>query len=148
MQFWGWFLAFSLLAVSWAAADIPGLSYYKAGNPTTLAGSDYAWWYGCSPTSAGMMMGYYDRKGYGGLSYANLLPGAVAEQQTYGKPGALVNNIIASPGHVTDFYSGGYVASGDDAPQSWHNFTSGRLHGHQPGCLWQLKRLDHFLLLD
>ena len=39
---------------------------------------NYEWWYGCSPTSTGMMMGYYDRNGYRGVSYANLVPGAVA----------------------------------------------------------------------
>jgi hypothetical protein len=120
----GMVLAFSLLVVSWAAADISGLSYYQAGNPTTLAASDYAWWYGCSPTSAGMMMGYYDRKGYGGMSYGNLVPGGVAEQQTYGNPGALANKIIASPDHIADFYSGGLNASGDDKAPPWHNFNS------------------------
>jgi hypothetical protein len=117
-------LAFSLLVVSGAAADISGLSNYKTGSITTLTGSDYAWWYGCSPTSAGMMMGYYDRMGYGGMSYGNLVPGGVAEQQTYGNPGALANKIIASPGHVNDFYSGGYGALGDDNAQPWHSFNS------------------------
>ena len=39
----------------------------------------YVWWYGCAPTSAGMMMGYYDQKGYGGLSYGNLVSGGTAE---------------------------------------------------------------------
>ena len=32
----------------------------------------YDWWYGCSPTSAGMIMAYYDRNGYGGLAAQNI----------------------------------------------------------------------------
>ncbi len=81
-------------------------------------GGDYDWWYGCSPTSAGMMMGYYDRNGYGGLGYSNLVPGGVAEPETFVGPptgwAALANNAIASSRHVSDYYSGGYGASGDD----------------------------------
>lgn len=75
---------------------------------------DYAWWYGSAPTSAGMMMGYYDINGYGGLLYDNLVPGGTAELSNYGNPGALANNIIASPGHKNDFYKSGYGGSGDD----------------------------------
>lgn len=89
----------------------------------------YEWWYGCSPTSAGMMMGYYDINGYGGLRYDNLVPGGVAELSTFGNSGALANQIIASSGHITDFYggespSGGYNKSGDDLPAPHHSFNS------------------------
>jgi len=98
-----------------------GVNYVRAGGNLANTG-DYAWWYGCSPTAAGMMMGYYDRNGYG-----NLVPGGVAESETYVGPptgwGALANNTIASQGHVTDFYSGGYGASGDDLPGPWHSFN-------------------------
>ena len=70
----------------------------------------YHWWYGCSPTSAGMLMGYYDRNGYGGLSYSNLIAG-VAETSTYpDTPGVWQYNAqyaIASPGHVNQFWPGG-----------------------------------------
>jgi len=76
--------------------------------------ADYEWWYGCAPTAAGMVMGHYDRNGYGGLDYGNLLPGAVAESSTFGNPDALANSIIASEGHITDFYRNGYMALGDD----------------------------------
>ncbi len=75
---------------------------------------DYDWWYGCSPTSAGMMMGYYDINGYSGLRYDNLVPGGTAELNTFGSGSFAVNDIIASSGHIADFYSGGYLASGDD----------------------------------
>ena len=52
-----------------------------------------------------MMMGYYDRNGYDGLYYTNLVPGGVAETSTFGSPGALANKIIASHGHQYDFYN-------------------------------------------
>ncbi len=88
--------------------------------------SDYAWWYGCSPTSAGMMIGYYDRNGYNGLYYSNLVPGGVAETSTYGMAPwtALVDPVIASQRHVADFYPGGYDASGDDVTPPHHSFDS------------------------
>lgn len=79
---------------------------------------DYEWWYGCSPTAAGMLLGYYDINGYGGETYRNLVPGAVAEISTFpsteGSWDYNVQHIIASPRHVSDFYGGGYLASGDD----------------------------------
>lgn len=89
----------------------------------------YDWWYGCSPTSAGMMMGYYDINGYDGLRYDNLVPGGVAELSTFGNSGALANQIIASPGHITDFYGGespsdGSNKSGDDLSAPYHIFDS------------------------
>jgi hypothetical protein len=81
---------------------------------------DYEWWYGCSPTAAGMLMAYYDINGYGGMTYQNLLPGAVAEASTFpsteGQWDYAVQDIIASQRHVGDFYAGGYLASGDDLP--------------------------------
>jgi hypothetical protein len=79
---------------------------------------DYEWWYGCSPTAAGMLMGYYDINGYGGQTYRNLVPGAVAEISTFpsteGSWEYNVQRIIASPRHASDFYRAGYLASGDD----------------------------------
>lgn len=85
---------------------------------------DYDWWYGCSPTSAGMMMGYYDINGYAGLSYDNLVPGGTAELSSFGNSSALVNNIIASQGHISDFYYKGYGASDDDIEPPFHEFNS------------------------
>lgn len=79
---------------------------------------DYEWWYGCSPTAAGMLIGYYDINGYRGETYRNLVPGAVAEISTFPSTEGSWDNhaqyIIASPRHVSDFYGGGYLASGDD----------------------------------
>jgi hypothetical protein len=87
---------------------------------------DYSLWYGCSPTAAGMLMGHYDRNGYGGWSYAGLVPGAIAEPETFVGPAtgwsARVNHVIASPGHVDDFYRGGVGAHGDDVNPPQHEF--------------------------
>ncbi len=85
---------------------------------------DYNWWHGCSPTSAGMMMGYYDINGYGGLYYDNLVPGGQAELSTFGPGPYIANDAIASSGHISDFYSGGYGVSGDDVISSPHQFDS------------------------
>jgi len=65
----------------------------------SLTAPDYNWWYGCSPTSAGMMMGYYDNNGYD-----NLVPGGTAELSNYGNPSAIANDTIASAGHIADFW--------------------------------------------
>ena len=97
---------------------VVGLSYAREGGvlPNTAA---YKWWYGCSPTSAGMAMAYYDLNGYGGLSYSNLVAGGVAETTTFPSTAGtwtyLAQYAIASEGHVVDFYSAGYKGSGDDA---------------------------------
>ncbi len=95
-------------------ADGEQIGFHRAAGilPDT---ADYDWWYGCSPTSAGMMMGYYDRNGYDGVSYDNLVPGGVAESSSYGGGGLglLCNQIIASAGHIADFWVG-YGQSGND----------------------------------
>lgn len=85
-----------------------------------------------------MMMGYYDINGYAGGNYENLVPGDTAETQTYsGTTGwaSLANNIIASSGHVTDFYNSGtdirtpdpgdgpYLDAGDDLLGPHHSFN-------------------------
>ena len=80
---------------------------------------NYDWWYGCSPTSAGMMMCQYDRNGFD-----NLIPGGLAETNSYGggggldfdldpTPDLLCNKAIASAGHIADFWVG-YGQSGND----------------------------------
>jgi hypothetical protein len=78
---------------------------------------DYNWWYGCSATSAGMMMGYYDIHGYDGLGYPNLVPGGTAELDTYpsGAPSGtyIAQAAIASDGHIADFWIG-YGSSDPD----------------------------------
>lgn len=98
----------------------------RLGVTLSLPG-DYDWWYGCAPTSAGMMLGHYDVHGYAGTPYSNLVPGGNAENQTFsGTTGwsALVNSVIASTGHVADFYKTppGYGGFGDDNSPPTHTF--------------------------
>lgn len=116
-----WAVASPLLGTGTVTVDGKELGYMRQG----LAAPNYAWWYGCSPTSAGMMIGYYDRNGYAGLFYSNLLPGGLAEMNTFGNPAALANGMIASPGHIADFYKTppGYGGSGDDNAAPWHAFN-------------------------
>ncbi len=120
-----------LLAVTGASAKEIG--FFQQGG-VNLPGPSYGWWYGCSPTSAGMMVGYYDRHGYGGKSYDNLVPGGVAEVSTvYGDAArnALIKDVIASQAHVDDFYSSDnncgfdkYGNFGDDRPGPHHSPNS------------------------
>jgi hypothetical protein len=87
------------------------VNFCRQGGAATLSNAgDYMWWYGCSATSAGMIMGYYDRNGYQGASYPNLVKGGVAEATD----GPLARAAIASTRHIADFYPGGFGASGDD----------------------------------
>jgi hypothetical protein len=99
--------------------------------------SDYGWWYGCSVTSAGMMIGHYDRNGYGGLQYPSLVPGGVAQTTTWAPwpDGHPARSAMASTGHQQDFYSAGtygyntggtsgngFGLSGDDLAGPHHSF--------------------------
>jgi len=110
------------LSVTPVKADItnssaPELVYHDVGD--ILSGSpNYDWWYGCSPTSAGMMMGYYDRNGFD-----NLVPGGTAELSTFPAGTYIANDAIASPGHIADFWTG-YGNSGDDPLAVGHTFNS------------------------
>jgi hypothetical protein len=64
-------------------------------SPVLLANvPDYAWQDGCSPTSATMMMAYYDINGYSGRSYSNLIPGGTAPLNTFTTSSTLVTNAI------------------------------------------------------
>jgi len=112
-------------SAGWA---LPAGTAYRVAGGTLSNTADYSWWYGCSPTSAGMIMGYYDRGGYAGLGYPNLVAGGVAEASTYpsttGTWDYLAQYAIASPQHVADFYAGGYGAVGDDAAGPFHSFNS------------------------
>lgn len=89
----------------------------------SLDGPVYDWWHGCSATSAGMLMGYYDREGYNG-KYYDLVPGGVAEPTMIGTadeglgsgtsaPTLNVTKAIASKDHIDDFWTG-YGNSDDD----------------------------------
>jgi hypothetical protein len=130
---------FALLGILFLSLSAPGanasvVDYFDSGGLTVAAHAlgdfslqnapDYDWYHGCSPTSAGMLAGYYDIHGYGGLSYDNLLPGAVAESNTFASGSHAIENVIASSGHINDFYRGGTGASDDDLTSGLHEFDS------------------------
>lgn len=90
------------------------VSYQEGGNVSLSNSSNYDWWYGCSPTSAGMLLSWYDRNGFG-----NLAPGGDAELDNFTGTGMIGKNMIASSGHINDFYGGlspsaGYGIKNDD----------------------------------
>jgi hypothetical protein len=119
------------------------ITYYKTADGQILArhlaigvlGSapDYDWWYGCSPTSVGMIMGFYDRNGYGGHCYTNLLPGATAELSNYGNSSALANGMIASTQHINDYWPNPDV--GSHTPNCLADFMgTSQNHGSPEPC--------------
>lgn len=86
---------------------------------------DYEWWYGCVPTSAGMMMGFYDWNGYPNMIGTALqdtettnfgsIDSALLREYMYNfyndltvppppEPTLLCNKAIASAGHLADFW--------------------------------------------
>lgn len=137
-------VAIAALGCGWASfAGAESLGFYQQGGVTKLAGPAYDWWYGCSPTSAGMMMGYYDQKGYGGLNYNKLVPGGVAEATTFPIPNNwsyLANTTIASWGYVTDFYryangTPDYNTSGKGASSAYGVSGDDQARTHTSDCL-------------
>lgn len=124
-------------SVKYGTFELDGreIAFHKPGG-TVLSPCDYDWWHGCSATSAGMAVGHYDREGYNGATYGNLVPGGTAELSTFGMTdwSALVDPVVASTGHCNDFYSGdmtdggteppggAYKVSGDDVAKPWHSF--------------------------
>ncbi|OHB58594.1 MAG: hypothetical protein A2Y12_08220 [Planctomycetes bacterium GWF2_42_9] len=110
-----WLLIIFYVSVSSPACIV------SSKNDICLAGaSNYRYWYGSAPTAAGMLLSWYDRKGY-----SNLMPDCEAETCTFDVTGAIVNNSIASSGHINDFYRAGYGHFKDDV-----FFPT-----HQPDCL-------------
>lgn len=91
----------------YSASDLPTPEFMSASN--LLSGVPVAmWWYGCSATSAGMMMGYYDANGY-----SNMYNGTIVGQMD----GAELD-LIANAEHIADYW----VAYGSGAADPW---TSG-----------------------
>ena len=80
------------------------------------------WWHGCSPTAAGMLVGYYDINGYQGRYYGDLVPGGVSEStmvgtadhrrgdddwypgENYPYPTTRLARTIASREHIEDYW--------------------------------------------
>jgi len=55
----------------------------------------YIWYYGCGPTSVGMIVGYWDAHGFDGL-----IPGS----NDWDTNQQAVKDMIASPGHIRDYW--------------------------------------------
>jgi len=135
-------VALVALSCGWLSlANADTLGFYRQGD-VNLNGPEYGWWYGCTATSAGMMMGYYDQKGYAGLSYSNLVPGGVAENFTgYGDAArnALVKDAIASQGHVNDYYrywnGSAWVADNNAGFTAYGGSGDDRAATHANNCL-------------
>ncbi|WP_321531288.1 hypothetical protein [uncultured Desulfuromonas sp.] len=85
---------------------------------------NYEWYYGCAPTAAGMLLGFYDRNGYDEAGYSNLIPGGIAELETFSGSDYIVHDVIASPEHIEDYYVA-YNHYGDDPNPG----------GHEDNCL-------------
>jgi exonuclease SbcC len=81
------------------SALVPGS--VKAGSKILTGVPRYDWWYGCAPTSSGMVIGYWDGLGY------NLVDGDMSAVNS-----ALGRSIIASPEHIADYW----VSYGSSAP--------------------------------
>ena len=109
-------LALTLALMAWPVMAQEAVQFQ--GDPNTiiftnpLTGQpEYRWWYGCSPTSGGMLMGYWAGKGY-----TQLLPG-VSDPMVQD---ANVNKAIASPEHI----------NADPV-----NHPLGTWVGHAPNCI-------------
>jgi len=84
---------------------------------------EYQWWYGCSPTSGGMLVGYWD----GRPGFENLYDG---DASVWGGDGdAGTKSMVASTAHITAGAENGYTY-GD-----WHNSTSYPNHEDNPDCV-------------
>jgi hypothetical protein len=97
--------------------------------PVVLSGvPDYGWNYGCGPTAAGMVIAYWDRKGFGQLvdyrdahgkhAQAPLDDALVAERPAFparqgwnqGHGDLQIDRLIASEGHGRDYWDYGNPA--------------------------------------
>jgi hypothetical protein len=71
-----------------AAEPTGGAQHIISGVPC------YFWYNGCGPTALGMIEGYWD-----GHGYPNLIPGS----NDWNTNQTAIKNMIASPGHITDY---------------------------------------------
>ncbi|MBL7132911.1 MAG: PEP-CTERM sorting domain-containing protein [Phycisphaerae bacterium] len=104
-------------------------AYIRPDGPRPACGGllpgvpEYGWWYGCSPTAGGMMVGYWDgRPGFGNLYDGNA--------GVWGGSGASgTKSMVASTAHIVAGDQNGYTY-GD-----WHNSTSYPNHEANPDCI-------------
>ena len=95
---------------------------YRGANPK-VGVPTYIWWYGCSPTSGGMMVGYWDQlPGFG-----RLYDGDASVWSGSGASGT--KRMVASTAHITAGSENGFTY-GD-----WHNSASHPTHVANPDCI-------------
>jgi hypothetical protein len=130
--------AFYDMTVVWPADPPPSASGPDAFSTATLAPDaprpplggvrlsgvpEYVWWYGCSPTAGGMMVGYWD----GIQGRENLFDGDA--RQWFGNQDTGTKAMVASRAHITAGRENGKTY-GD-----WHNSTSYPNHQANPDCI-------------
>ena len=74
---------------------LSGESVQMGANPISGV-PQYSWYHGCSPTSGGMLFGYWDSHASG--NWSNLVDGDVSTWN------ATAQNMVASPEHVADYW--------------------------------------------
>jgi hypothetical protein len=85
---------------------------------------EYVWWYGCSPTAGGMMVGFWDAQPGMGNLYKN------GDSQVWSGSGSTgTRRMVASDTHITSGSQNGYTY-GD-----WHNSVSYPNHESNPNCI-------------
>ena len=85
---------------------------------------EYSWWYGCSPTSGGMMAGFWD----GQPGRENLYKKGDAQVWS-GNGSAGTARMVASDAHIISGLQNGYTY-GD-----WHNSPAYPAHQDNPDCM-------------
>lgn len=74
---------------------LSGESVQMGANPISGV-PQYSWYHGCSPTSGGMLFGYWDSHASG--NWSNLVDGDVSTWN------ATAQNMVASPEHIADYW--------------------------------------------
>jgi hypothetical protein len=81
------------------------------------------WTYGCSPTAAGMMFGYYDRTGYSNM-YSGTVNNGIAPLSNLGNQCSIIATLNGfdgrtTNGHVDDYWGNGSSLSPDPWEGNW-----------------------------
>ncbi len=129
----------ALVTTAKASYDFFDPSCISTDGGTLTGTTSSTWWYGCTPTSAGMLMAYYDTNGYKGYSFSNLIPGtAPSAVNGYSAANSSFLHAIASQGHQHDFYNsgeGGLYALDSGGGGGYGEVNDDRYDGRPFDCL-------------
>lgn len=106
-------------AISVTAKNASTLTQTVIGGAVLSDAPNYRWHYGCSPTTAGAMIGYWDSK----PGYDNMVAGDASTQTQ------AVDDMIASQQHITAGTENGYTYG------TYENSASYPNHESNPDCL-------------